>query len=157
MFVMDYTYKFYYRCLPDDLQKQIIDMWVSEGALTLERAKKRINEVVLVMFDPNNEVCGVTTVYVDLEKAFNKYFYYLRMFIKEKDRGKIKSFKASKVTYEHLKTYESIAAMVLYPYNPVGIIAIAENVKITQRKMKQEEWNYYGKNNMNLDVYYVLF
>ena len=24
MFVMDYTYKFYYRCLPDDFKKKII-------------------------------------------------------------------------------------------------------------------------------------
>jgi hypothetical protein len=154
---MDYTYKIYYKCLPDNLKEQIVDMWVCEDALTLEQAKKRVDDVVLVMFDPNNEVCGIATVYVDLEKTLYKYFYYLRMFIRKKDRGKIKLFSASKVVCEYLKTYESIAAMVLYPYNPIGIIAIAENTKITQRKMKQEGWNYYGKNNMNLDVYYVLF
>lgn len=154
---MDYTYKFYYKTLPDNLKEEIINMWVKEGVLNYERAKKRIDEVVLVGFDPNNEVCCVTTVYIAINKTVNKYFYYFRMFIREKDRGKIKSFKASKVTHEYLKNYESIAAMSLYPFNPVGVIAIAENTKITQRIMKQEGWSYFGKNENTQDVFYVLF
>lgn len=145
---MEYTYKFYYQCLPNDLKQQIINMWVNEGAITLDRAIARINDVVLVGFDPNNEVCCVTTVY--LEKLQDDYYYYFRMFIREKDRGKLKAFKSSKLTHEYLKTYD-------HPLKPKGVIAIAENAKITPRIMKWEGWNYYGKNNLNQDVYYVLF
>lgn len=154
---MEYTYKFYFKSLPDNLKEEIIKMWVTEGVLTYERAKKRVDEVVLVGFDPNNEVCCVTTVYLGLNKPVNKYFYYFRMFIREKDRGKIKNFKASKLTHEYLKNHESIAAVVMHPYNPVGVIAVAENTKITQRIMKQEGWSYFGKNENNQDVFYVLF
>lgn len=154
---MNYSYKFYYRCLPDNLKEEIINMWVKEGVLTYERAKKRVNEVVLVVFDSNNEVCCVTTVYLDVNKRLKKYFYYFRIFVRTKDRGKIKNFKATQLTHEYLKTYESIAAMSMYPYNPIGVIAIAENTKITQRIMKSAGWSYFGKNENNLDVFYVLF
>jgi len=147
-FNMEYTYKFYYQCLPDDLKREIVDMWVSEGVVSLHKAIERVNEVVLVGFDPNNKVCCVTTVY--LEKLENKYFYYFRMFIREKDRGKLKAFKSSKLTHEYLKTYK-------HPLNPAGIVAIAENVKITPRIMKMEGWEYFGKNNLDQDIYYVQF
>jgi hypothetical protein len=145
---MDYTYKFYYQCLPDDLKQEIINMWLEAGVLDLQRATDRINDVVLVGFDPDNKVCCVTTVY--LEQLQDGYYYYFRMFIKEEDRGKLKSFKSSKLTHEYLRTYT-------HPLNPKGIIAVAENPKITPRIMKMEGWNYHGKNNLNQDVYYVLF
>lgn len=145
---MEYTYKFYYQCLPDDVKQQIINMWISEGVLTLDLAIDRVNNVVLVGFDPNNEVCCVTTVY--LEKLQDGYYYYFRMFIREKDRGKLKAFKSSKLTHEYLKKYN-------HPLKPKGVIAIAENDKITPRIMNSEGWNYLRKNDMGKDVYYVLF
>ena len=145
---MDYTYKFYYQCLPNNLKREIVNMWVEAGVLELQRAIDRVNDVVLVGFDPDNKVCCVTTVY--LEQLQDGYYYYFRMFIKEKDRGKLKAFKSSKLTHEYLKTYD-------HPLKPRGIIAIAENPKITPRIMKWEGWNYYGKNRFNQDVYYVLF
>ena len=145
---MEYTYKFYYKCLSDNLKQEIIKMWVEAGVLDLEKAKGRIDDVVLVGFDPDNKVCCVTTVY--LEQLSDGYYYYFRMFIKEQNRGKLKAFKSSKLTHEYLKTYN-------HPLKPKGIISIAENPKITPRIMKSEGWEYYGKNKFDQDVYYVLF
>jgi hypothetical protein len=154
---MEYTYKIYHRCLPDDLKQQIINMWVEEGVIPKEEAQRRVDEVVLVGFDPNKEVCCVTTVFLQYVKAFKKYFYIFRMYIRKKDRGKLKAFKSSKLTHEYLKQQETISRMNMYPLSPVGIIATAENAKITQRIMKMEGWEYYGKNEFNQDVFYVLF
>lgn len=145
---MEYTYKFYYQCLTDILKQEIIKMWVESGILDVKRATARINDVVLVGFDPNDKVCCVTTVY--LEQLQDGVYYYFRMFIKEEDRGKLKSFKSSKLTHEYLKTFK-------HPLNPKGVIAIAENPKITPRIMTLEGWQYYGKNKLNEDIYYVLF
>ena len=145
---MGYTYKFYYQCLPDDLKKEIIDMWLKDNVFNLQIAKQRVEEVVLVIFDPNNEVCCVTTVYI-VKNRMNNNVYMFRMYVREKDRGKTK-IKGSKLTHEYLKTYN-------HPLKPVGIIAIAENNKITQRVMKTHGWNYVGKNEINQDVYRVLF
>jgi len=144
---MDYTYNFYYQCLPDDLKQQIIDMWVTEGALTLERAKERVDDVVFVGFDLQNKPCCITSVYID--KYNGKNFYIFRMFVKKEQRGKLK-YKASKLTHEYLKTFK-------HPLNPVGVIAVAENDKITNRIMKSHGWDYYGKDPLNRDIYYVLF
>lgn len=144
---MDYTYKAYYKCLPEELKREIINLWVSEGVLTLEKAINRVDDVVLVGFDPNNKVCGVTTVY--LEKLLDGYYYFFRMFIKESERGKIK-LKGSKLTHEFLKDFD-------HPLKPKGVVAVAENVKITNRVMKSQGWSYFGKNEKNQDVYYVLF
>ena len=145
---MGYTYKFYYQCLPDDLKKQIIDMWLNDNVFDLQIAKQRVEEVVLVIFDPNNEVCCVTTVYIAKNKM-GDIVYMLRMYVRKKDRGKTK-IKGSKLTHEYLKTYN-------HPLKPIGVIAVAENEKITERKMKSHGWDYVGKNIKNQDVYRVLF
>lgn len=145
---MEYTYKFYYQCLPDNLKQEIINMWLEAGVLDLEKATNRIDDVVLVAFDPNNNICCVTTVYLD--QLQDGYYYYFRMFIKEQDRGKLKTFKSSKLTHEYLKAFK-------HPLNPKGVIAVAENPKITPRIMKWEGWEYHGKNKFDQDVYYVLF
>jgi len=146
---MGYTYKFCYQCVPDDLKKQIIDMWLNDNVFDLQIAKQRVEEVAVVLFDPNNEVCCVTTVYIVKNKLNNDNVYMFRMYVRKKDRGKTK-LKASKLTYEHLKTYN-------HPLKPVGVIAVAENEKITQRVMKSSGWGYIGKNKINQDIYGVLF
>lgn len=145
---MDYTYKFVYQQLDSELRQKIIDMWMEEGVIPREEANRRVDEVVLVGFDPNGVVCCATTVYIKDVSGDNYYFF--RMFIRERDRGKLKAFKSSKLTHEYLRTYN-------HPMKPVGIIAIAENHKITQRIMKWEGWNYFGKDKFNRDVYYVSY
>lgn len=144
---MEYKYGFYYQCLPNDLKREIVEMWVNEGALTLERAEERVDDIVFVGWDLEGKPCCITSVYID--KFDGRNFYFFRMFVKKSERGKL-NYKASKLTHEYLKTFK-------HPLNPAGVIAIAENDKITQRIMKSHAWNYYGKNDLNQDVYYVLF
>lgn len=144
---MEYIYGYYYQCLPEELKQEIIDMWVNEGALTLEDAKQRVNDVVFVGFDLKNKPCCVTSVFVDTYQGKNYYFF--RMFVKKEERGKLK-YKASKLTHEYLKNFK-------HPLNPVGVVAIAENNKITERLMKSHSWSYFGKDEFDQDVYYVLF
>ena len=146
---MTYTYKIVYQNLDEDLKKQIIEMWINSGALPMQEALRRVNEVVLVAFDSNNEVCAVTSVYLINRDKYGKW-YMFRIFIREKDRGRIKEFKSSKVTHEFLSTYEC-------EDKPLGVIAIAENQKITDRIMKQEGWNFFGTTPAGQSIYYVEF
>lgn len=146
---MAYTYKIVYKNLDEDLRKRIIGMWIDNQVLDLATANVRVDQVVLVGFDSNNEVCCVTTVYEQEVPRIGKW-YLFRMFIREQDRGRIKEFKSSKITHEFLNEYQC-------PDKPRGIVAFAENKKITQKIMKWEGWNYYGKAPNGQDIYFVEF
>lgn len=146
---MSYTYKIVYQNLDENLKKQIIEMWLKYGAMPYHEALRRVNEVVLVGFDKNNRVCAVTSVYI-VDKTKYEKWYMFRIFIAPDDRGKIKEFKSSKITHEFLSTYEC-------ENKPNGIIAIAENKKITDRIMKQEGWNFLNVAPNGQKIYYVEF
>lgn len=146
---MAYTYKIVYKNLEEDLRKRIISMWIDNNVLDVATANFRVDQVVLVGFDSNDEVCCVTTVY-EKELASTERWYIFRMYIRPQDRGRITEFKSSKVTHEFLSQYQR-------PGKPKGILAFAENQKITQRIMKWEGWNYYGKAPNGQDIYFVEF
>lgn len=120
------TVQVVYNNISFDLRKDIINMWVSTGALTLEQARTRVFEVVAVNFE-ENRLIGVTTVYKSYYK--DQPYFFLRTF--KKTVRNVAFFPRDKegilkTTFNYLK--ENNEGMK-------GIVCIAENPRITPQMM----------------------
>lgn len=78
--------EFVYQNLSDEVKKEAINFWVSEGALSEEQAQNRVNELVLLARDELNRIVGVSTIIKRLYEPIGKTFWVFRAFIAAKHR-----------------------------------------------------------------------
>ncbi len=119
-------------------------------------ATRRVNEVVLVIRNSQDELIGVTTVYTrDFARPGNVY-YYFRMFIRPTER---KSYTLLKVAYR--KTFIFLDNFQQVEMKPYGLIMVMENQKLSGKRF--EKWLadkglvYWGKNELGQAVWYRRF
>lgn len=152
----DYRLQSVYKKVDASLKKEIIDLWVVNGAMPLAEAERRFEEVVFTIRNPAGALAGVSTVFLHKLIAEEPPFYFMRMFIRPEDRGSLGLYRlVSRKTREYLKSFEQ-------PYCAAkGVIIIIENPKFLRkgnsRMLGRNGWNYYGLGPRGKQVWYDSF
>jgi GNAT superfamily N-acetyltransferase len=64
----------------------VVDLWVREGALSLERAEARVKEVLAVATSPDGELAGMSTVYVEYNQQLRMDAWHFRTYVGSEHR-----------------------------------------------------------------------
>lgn len=64
-----------------NLNNEIIEFWVSHGALSREQAQERVQQVFCVCRHKSGKMAGVSTVYPQFNHQLENSFYYYRSFV----------------------------------------------------------------------------
>jgi len=158
---MEYTYNTYsfrnvYHNLDPATRQEIIDLWTGEGVVSAEAARKRVDEVVFTIRNPAGQLAGVTTVYVDNFVTRDNPYYFMRAFIRSRDRVRwgLLQFVSGKAI-EFLKHHGDAAL------RPKGMIALVENRKGwrvgARRYLERNGWSYLGIGPRGNHVWYINF
>lgn len=128
------SFEVVYKNIPHTYKKQILQLW--DNVLPKSEQLKRIDQVVVVAKNSNNEIVGVTTVYKDIFKPKNELFYFYRMYVDPKYRNRIINRNGNNmttITKEYLRDLQEYE-------KPKGIIAVLENKKISDKIMLMLGW-----------------
>ncbi len=121
----------------DDLKKEVLDFWKSEGAIRdEERAKKRVDQLVAIC-RKSDELVGVVTHMKYFHQPLQNHFHVRRTFVKESERQKgimKEMFKHVWKAFNEQKIYKDEGI--------VGIMAVLENPILNQRN--RALWPDYG-------------
>lgn len=147
--------RYVYQSLSDEDKKKILSLWLSERVMSQEMALNRLNEVSVVIETSDNQIVGVSTVYLqDFISPNNPYFFY-RMFIKKEFRGSnLLRTKVMQTNFTSLKSN--------YSDKIFGIVIELENIKLSKlasssNYMIKRGYSYYGKSYRGLQLWYVRF
>jgi len=146
--------KFVYGNLTIEQENAVISLWIRNGVVALEEAKKRVAQVsTLIVKD--RTLIGVSTVYLSDFTAPNNPYFFFRMYIKAEERG------SNSIRREVLKTNFSQLKRA-FSDTAYGLVAELENKKLsklgaTSHYMQKRGWSYYGKNPIGLQVWFVRF
>jgi len=140
-----------YHKLTSEVRQEIISMWLTEGALDIKEATRRVDEVVVIARNEQNQLVGVTSVQIDMIN--NTPYYFFRMYVRQQNRNRSiprSSPVMSNLTVDFLSTYEVTP-------KPTGVVSILDNPKLSNRIMETFGWNYYGISPIGKSIWYKNF
>lgn len=151
----NYRIEYVYRNISDHHKRQVIDMWLSCGVLTRQVAQQRVEQVSTLVFDRQDQLIGVSTVYAaDFCAPDNPYFFF-RMFIVPSARGSnLMRTEIMQMNFAQLKASFSSQAH--------GLVLELENPKLAALGQKssyftERGYTYQGKSARGLQLWYVRF
>jgi hypothetical protein len=71
----------------DVTPEEVIEFWMRVGALSLEEATRRVDEVLVVGTDPERRPIGIATAYLARNEQLRAEFWHYRTFVAEADRA----------------------------------------------------------------------
>lgn len=147
-----YTITNVYGTITADQQQRVLDFWRRNNAIgNPQEAQKRVHQVVLVAENTDNQVVGVSTVYIQQYQGNMKFYYFYRMFIQPVDRVYGMMEFMTQLTHESLKP-------VSIPNKPEGMVVITENPKLMRKGMRRmlakSGLEYVGKDKQQQDIWY---
>lgn len=116
--------------LPAVLSSEIVSFWMGEGALSLEHAQARVNEVSYVARH-GGDIVGVCTIKPLYIESMQLTFYNCRSFVSPGHRSHSVMKHLFFATYDHLNAAYDPGCQ---PAMPVGIFLDIENPLLKQRK-----------------------
>jgi hypothetical protein len=81
----------------------VIELWVREGAMPEEEARRRIDEVVTVATHGDGELVGVATAYVEHNAQLRMDMWYFRAFVAAEHRASRVGWSLALVARDHLQ------------------------------------------------------
>jgi len=154
--VKKYRFKPVYQNISDELQQEIVSLWLDARVLTSQEAKRRVPEVVLTVRNSKKELVGVTTAYTREFIKPGNFYYYMRMFVKPAER---RSFEMLEEAYR--RTYQTLSKAKSTEIEVQGVVLEMENVKFTGKGAINRLANlgpvFWGKNAVGQDVWYHRF
>jgi hypothetical protein len=134
---LNYELKVVRHSLTPEIRKKIIDLWVRNNIIPEIEAIDRVNHAVCVIIEKSTEnIIGVSTSKINYLSSLNSMYYFYGMFIDINHIGKVFIHKQPwilRTTFEVLKNEENS--------NILGIAAVLENPKISNKYMKKLGWN----------------
>ncbi|PLX96585.1 MAG: hypothetical protein C0620_02190 [Desulfuromonas sp.] len=147
--------EYVYRQMTPAQQQSVIQLWLEGGVLDKATALSRVKEVSTLIYDQQEQLVGVSTIYAgDFTVPNNPYFFF-RMYIKPTARGSYPLMeKVTKVNYANLKKYCADQAH--------GLVIELENKKLDKlgtetSYVHKRGYTYYGKSVRGLQLWYVRF
>jgi hypothetical protein len=140
----------------EDLQNEIIELWMSHGVLSLEQAKERVKQVFCIGRDRSGNIVGVGTIYPQFNNQLENSFYYFRSFVAPDHRQALLATNLLKFTRDNLN--EAFVKGVNTRF--IGMLVEVENEYIKKYRnhgvWPNTGFVYIGKNNRgdHLRVYY---
>lgn len=67
--------------LDPELSQRLVDFWVRHGVLDEAAARRRLAEVICVLFDDGGEIVGVNSSYADQAPLVGRKFWIYRRFL----------------------------------------------------------------------------
>lgn len=144
-----------YGRLGTEATEEVVRMWLKAGVLNEVEARRRCQEVVYTLHDPENSLVGVNTVYIADFITPGQPYYFYRTFIRDADRG------VSGLPRTMLSL--ALAFLKLYPHprRPAGLAIVTENPKLMRRGamaiLTALGLHRLGRNPRGNDVWYVNF
>lgn len=150
-----YRIDFVYNNLTYRQKQQIITMWLESGVLSRQVAEQRVDQVSTMIFDQDDQLIGVSTVYAaDFCTPNNPYFFF-RMFIIPSARGSnLMRTENMQLNFASLKNQHGSQAhgLVLELENP-KLAALGTN----STYFSERGYTYQGKSARGLQLWYVRF
>ncbi len=67
--------------LEDETSEQLVEFWTSRGALDETAARERLDQVICVLYDGDDEVSGVNSVYAATAPLVGRQMWIYRRFV----------------------------------------------------------------------------
>ena len=154
---MSYHYINVWKKISPELSAEIIKFWTDEKALPKDaQPTKRVEQVVMIMRDDNNNIVAVSTVFAQIIPRLKQTLYYYRTFCAEQHRRKNTSIDMMKACQQALLEYNQ----GLDKPEAIGIILEIESKYIHERYpeafWQQTSFSFigYSPRNLPLRVYY---
>ncbi len=146
-----YTLVPVFQTTTEELREEVVDFWMRERALpNRAMAEKRAHELVYVIYADDQEIVGVCTTELVTSQTLKRSAYFLRMFIRPKDRASGLPQEVIRSAWQHLKSRTP-------PDGPFGAMIIGENPKLARpgmmRVLSRRGWSYLGLNVHHLPVW----
>ncbi len=158
---MEYLFKEHhitrvYENIDQNLQQEIIRMWVDNNVLNQTEAARRVAEVFFIIRDPAGQLLGVSTAYTgDFLEEGNSY-WFLRIFIRPDARGVF-----NLAVFVIRKTVDALRHQEVKDSRPNGVIIIMENQKLWRKGMhrvlRQNGGTFWGKGPKGNEIWYEKF
>jgi hypothetical protein len=139
-----------------DLQRELVQFWLGEGALTNpDAARARTRDVVCIARGATGSIVSVNTVVLDtLQQADNVHYFY-RMFTRQQDRV------VQLGTAMMRSCVEVMTKTPLRDPRARGFVMVAANPKLQtpagRRALTALGWTYVGQTAEALDVWRMPF
>jgi hypothetical protein len=102
--------------------EDLVELWVGEGVLPRDEAERRVDEVIVVVIDPDGRPAGVSTAYLQRNEQLGADFWHGRVMVGSTHRGNAISVALALGLREHLE-----AAHVAGDHRAVGVLFEVEN------------------------------
>lgn len=114
------------------LRDELVGMWVGEGVLAPEQAKRRVDEVVVVARGPDGALAGVSTAYVERPAGLPVAYWHYRTFVRPAHRAAWALPQALFArALDALRAHE-------HPERPRGLLAAVENPRLMLESAREE-------------------
>ena len=124
-----YTIKKVYQRLTKEEREGIVNLWIENRALSLEKIGKRLKEVFLIALNQEQEIIAVNSIYYIRSRLDGKFYYFYRCFIHPKERKSILLLtNLLQITYQEAKELTPEAE---------GLALILENPKFYRPGVKK--------------------
>ncbi len=152
----DYTIEPIYRAGSKAVRDEIALFWLDTKAIVdVEEAKRRVDEVVCVVRNLDDELVALSTVYVAPYGDAAEPLLHYRMFIRPADRGTGLMKFVTKTTRQFFDEHAALRD------GADGMVIVTENPKLMRAGVKQifEEspWQAAGKDSRGMDVWRYSF
>jgi hypothetical protein len=106
----------------------VLDLWASVGAVPPDEAGRRVHEVLLVATDPNNELVGVNTAYLQRNAQLRMDLWYVRSFVTQAHRASRVGWAFGLIARDHLQRLfvggqDTRGAGVIFEVENTGLMA----------------------------------
>jgi hypothetical protein len=144
-----------YDQITPELTQKIVVLWQSNGVLPAGiDPTQRVKEVAVVILDKEQNVVGVSTVYIEFRPRIKEHAFMYRMFIQPQDRMPGMMVAVIKQTYALLNALSM-------PNKPTSMMNINENSKLirpgTRRQFERMGYTYLGTDPQGHEVWRWLF
>ncbi|MDD2365609.1 MAG: hypothetical protein PHN84_05540 [Desulfuromonadaceae bacterium] len=153
----DYRLKSVYKNINSQLKDEIVDFWVKNGAVSSADAERRVAEVVYSIRNSSGSLTGLSTACLQKFMDQEQPFYFMRMFIRQEDRGVHGLYRlVSRRTREFLKYFD-----LQFSVGGRGTIIVLENPKFLRKgnfkMLARNGWKYYGQGPRGNHIWYDCF
>jgi hypothetical protein len=123
---------------------EVVTLWTTKAGLPRQEASRRLQELVVLIRDPEGRLIGVSTAQQGRVHEGGEAHCFLRMFFQPESRG-VRGLAAHGLGV----AFDLLARRHASPPAPVGVILVTENPKLHSRRIAEAfrriGWQHLGR------------